>query len=448
MKNVFFASLLLATVAAVGCSVIVNGKLQNRVASCSGQPDSTPCLGADYCVGGACVFASCGDGVVTAGETCDDGNQVSSDGCTTVCAYTCSQSAQCDDGSVCNGTETCNAQHACLPGTPANPGVTCDPGDGSSGTCNGSGLCVSAGCGNGTVEPSEDCEPPGSTGCREDCRWVCSSDFDCPTDDPCTQNLSCNQVTHTCDAAAPPTCDDGDPCSDDTCESPTGCAFTIIDRDGDGYAPAPAPLGTCVANPAYFGGDCDDRSPESHPGAVDLCFDQIDQDCSGTADDGGPLTCYPDNDGDGFGDPSAGISASCSCPQGYVASTMGSDCDDTTSEIRPNYPGEQIRWRSMPACPYGQQPSDKGGGTWSCPDDSTPIWDVDCDGAVVLQLTDTSSVCRADAGGGGQCSGSGFAGSLPDCGQEANYVVCERSCTLFTVCSCKTYEGPVTQLCH
>lgn len=448
MKNAFFAFLLLTSVSALGCSVIVNGKLRNRVASCSGQPDSTPCLGADYCVGGACVFASCGDGVVTAGEVCDDGNQVSSDGCTTLCAYTCSQSAQCDDGSVCNGAETCNTHHACVAGTPAASGVGCDPGNGSAGMCDGTGLCVSSGCGNGTVDMGEDCEPPGSTGCRADCHWVCTSNFDCPTADPCTQNLACTQVSHTCDAAPPPSCDDGDPCTSDTCASPTGCVASVIDTDGDGYAPLPAPVGSCPAVPGYFGGDCDDNRADTHPGAQDLCFDGIDQDCNGTPDDGGSITCFADDDADGFGNANVSISASCTCPQGYIPSTMGSDCDDTTSEIRPNYPGEQIRWVRAPVCPGGQQASDKGSGNWVCADGSTPTWDVDCDGLVQQQLTDLGGTCRVDLGSGGQCSGSGFADGVPACGGGGNYVVCERSCTVLSVCTCKGYASTVTQLCH
>ena len=43
------------------------------------------------------------------------------------------------------------------------------------------------------------------------------------------------------------------------------------DRDGDGYI--------CAA-------DCRPDDPESHPRAVDVCGDGIDQDCNGTADDG------------------------------------------------------------------------------------------------------------------------------------------------------------------
>ncbi len=44
------------------------------------------------------------------------------------------------------------------------------------------------------------------------------------------------------------------------------------DADGDGFDPC--------------GDDCDDDAPGTHPGALDVCADGIDQDCNGVADDG------------------------------------------------------------------------------------------------------------------------------------------------------------------
>jgi arylsulfatase A-like enzyme len=46
-------------------------------------------------------------------------------------------------------------------------------------------------------------------------------------------------------------------------------ARAVVDRDGDGYSSI---LG---------GGDCDDRDPRAHPGALDLPENGIDEDCSG-----------------------------------------------------------------------------------------------------------------------------------------------------------------------
>lgn len=84
------------------------------------------------------------------------------------------------------------------------------------------------------------------------------------------------------------TCDDGDPCTVDTCEM-NRCVFADgrVDADGDGAfargtaADPQAPLGC--------GDDCDDSDPNVFPGAVELC-DSVDNDCNGVADEGTGLT--------------------------------------------------------------------------------------------------------------------------------------------------------------
>ena len=90
--------------------------------------------------------------------------------------------------------------------------------------------------------------------------------------------------------------------ADDGCGNVTtsSVALTIVvDMDGDGY----------VAEP--WGDDCDDNSPFTNPGAPDIAYDGIDQDCSGA-----DLT---DIDGDGYDSDLIG----------------GDDCDDNNSTINP-----------------------------------------------------------------------------------------------------------------
>lgn len=74
----------------------------------------------------------------------------------------------------------------------------------------------------------------------------------------------------------------------------------LVDVDGDGSP------GTAAGGP-----DCDDDDDAIHPGATDLCGDGIDQDCSG-----GDSSCPP-ADGDGDGAPA------------------GVDCDDTDPSVHP-----------------------------------------------------------------------------------------------------------------
>jgi hypothetical protein len=62
---------------------------------CSPQGTCAPCQanadcslvsgGRSSCSAGRCVSARCGDGVVTAGEACDDGNSIETDACTSAC---------------------------------------------------------------------------------------------------------------------------------------------------------------------------------------------------------------------------------------------------------------------------------------------------------------------------------------------------------------------------
>ncbi len=97
-----------------------------------------------------------------------------------------------------------------------------------------------------------------------------------------------------------------------------------LDADGDGY-------GTdWLCEPsldlAPTGGDCNDGDPAIHPGADEVC-NEVDDDCDGVADDGaGPLTWWPDSDGDGYGDLERATLSQCEQPIGYSGNSR--DCDD------------------------------------------------------------------------------------------------------------------------
>ena len=121
------------------------------------------------------------------------------------------------------------------------------------------------------------------------------------------------------------------------------------DADGDGYCPSdvPCPDGTPI-------GDCDDDDSAVHPGAAEVPYDGVDQDC-----DGADLV---DVDGDGYASEAVG----------------GADCDDTRVDVHPGR-------------------VDLGDGV-----------DQDCDG-----LVDEDAATFDDDGGGGcQCT-SGRGGSAP-----------------------------------
>jgi cysteine-rich repeat protein len=95
--------------------------------------------------------AGCGNGIVEAGEACDDGNTDDCDGCTSKCTPT----AGCGDGVRC-GAEECDD---------GNP-TSCD---GCSATCTREEGAI---CGDGIVSAAcgEDCDPPQAGTCAYNCR--------------------------------------------------------------------------------------------------------------------------------------------------------------------------------------------------------------------------------------------------------------------------------------
>ena len=113
------------------------------------------------------------------------------------------------------------------------------------------------------------------------------------------------------------TCDDKD--NDCNGKIDEGC-----DDDNDGYCDAAvATLGFPLTCPKG-GGDCDDTSSKSHPGAVELCDDN-DQNCNSQIDEG----C--DKDKDHWCDNAmVTFGAPAVCVNG------GGDCNDDNADIRPD----------------------------------------------------------------------------------------------------------------
>jgi cysteine-rich repeat protein len=164
--------------------------------------------------------AVCGDGILEAPETCDDGNLISGDGCdalcvlerpTAVCGNGVLEAGEaCDDGNLADldgCSAQCQLEHAsCCGNGVVEPGETCDDGnqsdgDGCSAQCQLEHVSC---CGNGVVEPGETCDDGNQSdgdGCSAQCQL---------------EHVSCcgNGVVELGE-----TCDDGNQSDGDGCSS-------------------------------------------------------------------------------------------------------------------------------------------------------------------------------------------------------------------------------------
>ncbi len=212
--------------------------------SCS---DGDVCNGDETCNGsGACVSGSA--------PTIDDDNPCTADSCdpsTGVHHAPVASGTSCSDGNACNGDEACNSSGACIAGTPpvvddGNPctadscdpatgvqhvavaaGTACSDGDACNGieTCDGGGTCaagVPPTVDDGNPCTADSCDPASGV-----IHTPVAAGTSCADADHCNGEETCDG-SGTCDAGAPSTIDDGNPCTADSCDPATGVVHTPL----------------------------------------------------------------------------------------------------------------------------------------------------------------------------------------------------------------------------
>lgn len=309
--------------------------------------DHSLCTVNDQCVSGQCTgtvtdFArNCNDGNACNGiETCDpttgntclpgtplvctpDNNPCTTDTCDPVLGCNFPNTLPCNDNNACTGPDVCTDGTCVGPLTAA--AAACNLGDGN--PCNGiehcdaaSGACVS------TVPNCDDLNPctddscdPAAPNASEPCVHVnnnagCNDGNACTTGDVCAAgrcagtlsaaasacNLGdgnvcdgieqCNTTTGACDAV-PLNCDDGNPCTADSCDALVGCMHVVLTgvcNDGNACTVGDECVnGACLGAPTATAQGCDDHNVCD---GIETC-----DATSGACVPGTPLNC---DDGD------------------------------------------------------------------------------------------------------------------------------------------------------
>jgi len=220
--------------------------------------DSDACTLGDSCAGGECMPGKA--------LACDDGNPCTSDGCDPVagCKFV-SSAGPCDDGNECTTGDACLngmcASLGLLDCTDANPCTddSCVPGQGcvhklNQAVCDDGDLCTTGDhchlggcigsaaltCNDGNPCTDDSCKP--LTGCA-----FAPNQAACDDGNPCTSGDHCSKGW--CVPAAMVTCDDVNVCTDDSCDPTGGCKNT----------PNTAPCddgNTCTLQDQCAGGKC------------------------------------------------------------------------------------------------------------------------------------------------------------------------------------------------
>ena len=334
--------------------------------------DGNACTSEDTCVGGDCVatgLTDCDDGNVCTDDTCD-----LTDGCQAVFNEApcddddpCTVDDQCDGGLCTSGLPlVCSDGNPCTHDTcggegcafPPDDTATCEDGNActSNDACSG-GSCVATAltdCDDGNICTDDTCDLV--DGCQ-----VAFNDDPCDDDDPCTDQESCEAGL--CAASVPLVCEDGNPCTQDTCGA-EGCAFP------------PDDAGACDdGNPCSTGDHCSGGSCHVTGTLIcddgDVCTDDV---CD-------PATGCDTVDNDALCDDGDACTPTSQCAAGDCVGTGAVTCDDnnpcTSNTCDPSagcqFPADDTAGcTDGDACTTGDQCSDGGcvsTGELDCDDD-------------------------------------------------------------------------------
>ncbi len=290
--------------------------------------------------------ANCGNGVLDTGETCDDNNTISGDGCSSSC--------QVEDGWNCSTSATSGVSICTKCGNGViDDGETCDDnntvsGDGCSSSCqiefgwmcstSGVSTCTPV-CGDGVVVGNEGCDDgnnvsgDGCYHCQVEIGWSCSISA--------TSGLT--TCTYLCGNGV---VDDGEACDDNNTASGDGCSGSCrVEKGWTCQTSAPSGVSVCTTTcgDGIVAGNegCEDGNDVSGDGCYH-CQIENGWNCSISATTGlstCTLLCgnsvVDDSEAcdDGNTISGDGCSSSCQVENGWTCSTSGNSTISTCTTI-------------------------------------------------------------------------------------------------------------------
>jgi len=227
---------------------VVVGTAAQCSAECAHMPIAVPAAGDGCCPPGAsegndpdCPTV-CGDGVVTANETCDPRSN-------RPCPTTCNDRVDCTKDELEGDAQSCTSSCSNTPITRAANGDGCCP----------NGLTLAQDndceprCGDGVVSAGERCEDNATGSSR------CPGPSDCDDNNACTMDRrvgsACNYQCDHDDMSSPEDCDGRDDDCDGRVDEQSTCSGAQICKDGRCQAPPPPdPWTRCTGSSSCQGG--------------------------------------------------------------------------------------------------------------------------------------------------------------------------------------------------
>ncbi|MFC1611019.1 proprotein convertase P-domain-containing protein [Myxococcota bacterium] len=450
--------------------------------TCDADPtplNGTFCEDSEFCT----LMTQCDDGVCGSGATrpCDDGNSCTQDTCDDtddICVndgapldgsgcddgFYCTQGTTCSDGVCgggapldCNDNEPCTfdtcdeASQGCVHDDTVFEGAPCDDGT----YCVVNKVCTSGACGGGSLRNCDDDDVCTDDSCDEikrACQNASRGDGTaCEDGDYCTVGETCTGGV--CSNGATRGCDDGNPCTTDSCDEDIDQCLNTDAGDG-----LPCDDGSyCVENKTCAGGSCSGGTPldceDGNPCTFDTCDEAARQ-------------CVADNTT--FNGASCSNGDHCvvgeTCSNGSCGGGDARDCDDddscttdtcneTSNQCDYAYRGDGAACDDGAFCTVGDTclgNACQGGAASPCAD-GNPCTVDDCDEDLdqCLNTAETDGVACDDGSycienktcTGGSCSG----GTPLDCedGNSCTFDTCDeaaRQCvadnTTFNGASC------------